>query len=124
MRLQLDFTGTHESEQRDFSLPPVGEYPCIMLVEGYKKDAGGELMTGLDGQPVLLTTGKGNPMWNLRNTIVDGPHLGKTFRTRMSAAPLKHIPFDAAHMGRGTFTDPGPNAEEVADMLARRERGE
>lgn len=77
MRLQLDFTGTHESEQRDFSLPPVGEYPCIMLVEGYKKDAGGELMTGLDGQPVLLTTGKGNPMWNLRNTIVDGPHLGK-----------------------------------------------
>ena len=73
----VDFSNIHESDQQDFSLPPVGEYPCELKLKAFKKDAQGNAVTGLDGNPLPLTTAAGDAMWNIEATIIDGPHAGK-----------------------------------------------
>lgn len=90
--MRIDFSRVRESEgNQDFSLPPLGEYPVVMLVEAYKKDTSGVLMTDPDGRPAPLTTTANDPMWNLELKILP------TFKGSDSEG---HEIWDSTHAGK------------------------
>ena len=80
-----DFTEVRESQgQKDYSLPPIGEYPCVMLVEAFQKDSAGNYMKGANNKPAPIKTTAGDDMWKLNLKILDTKHLGKQILDNVS----------------------------------------
>jgi hypothetical protein len=61
----------------NFEPLPIGKYPCVLAVDDRQRDAQGDVMKDVDGNDATVHTNAGDEKWNIKATILDGPHAGR-----------------------------------------------
>jgi hypothetical protein len=103
--IHIDFSQVDDSQ--NFSLVPLGQYPILMHVEAYQTDEQKNFKLDADNEKVFWTTQNGDPKWNLRLEILEGPHKGVELLDNLnfSVGGLKRVKVLYVRGGFGESTD-------------------
>jgi hypothetical protein len=94
-------------DSQDFSLIPLGKYPARMKVDAYQTDQQKNFMLDGNGEKTYWQTANGDPKWNLRIEILEGPHAGREILDNLnfSSGGLKRVKVLYVRGGFGDATD-------------------
>jgi hypothetical protein len=64
-------------DSSNFEPLPIAKYPCVLAVDNKQRDAQGDAMKDVDGNAATVHTNAGDEKWNIKATVLDGPHVGR-----------------------------------------------